>query len=157
MGPIQTAIGQLLGAVGGAALAGSKIANENERQAAKKAGEAAKEKASEKEQNEPEAAGLSAKGMTPTESIKQQAKLELEAKDLMGQAVYLAQKKGMVKPKKMIFTEMGQAIASRDEMAQIISRDAEARAATNKRKTKDLLKDKIAYIKRTRQNTMAER
>lgn len=35
MGPIQTAIGQLLGAVGGATLAGSKLANENERQAAK--------------------------------------------------------------------------------------------------------------------------
>lgn len=157
MGPIQTAIGQLLGAVGGAAIAGKKM-YENEGQAAKKAGEAeVKESTAEKEQKEPELAGLSAQGMTPSDSIKQQAKIELEAKKLMGEAVYLAQKKGMTKPKKMLFTEMGQAIASRDELATIISRDAQARAAANKRKNKNLLKDKIAIVRMTKKNTMAER
>ena len=45
MGPIQTAIGQLMGAAGGAALVGKKIQNENERQVAKEERNAAKQKA----------------------------------------------------------------------------------------------------------------
>ena len=45
MGPIQTAIGQLMGAAGGAALVGKKMQNENEKQAAKEARVQTKEKA----------------------------------------------------------------------------------------------------------------
>ena len=121
MGPIQTEINKLIGTVSAAVGATGK-AIQNERQASAKAEqEAAKEAAAEAKAKQEalaqeEADKKEAKAVATEADVRLLGASEIEAK-----AYRLAQERGLADPKRIIFDKEGKAIATYEEMAQILA------------------------------------
>lgn len=193
-GPIQTAIGQALGAAAGAVALGKKF-NEDERQATEKAAakrekeekeqkaalqaakdkrdadkalkekheaairkeeqkaaeaeEKAKQKAAQDEEKAKQEAALSKK----EERLKRKADIQ-EAEDVAteadlinlgaspeaAKAYLLAQKRGIAAPKRMLFDKQGKAVATYDQMAEILADQSLADTYTSQLRTKNKIK-----------------
>ena len=123
---IQTAIGQILGAVAGAGIAGKKL-YANERQAIKE----------ETPQEKPE-----------TESVKKADEKPIQEQDLMQAAFNIAQKKGIASPRNILFNEEGRAIADYGEMSELLAKQALQQRLKRKRRIKDTFQSRLAEIKR---------
>lgn len=111
-GPIQTAIGQMLGAFSGATLAAKKLANDE--------GQAKEEK---QEKPESEAA-------KPSEQ-KEAAK-----------AYKIAQDRGATSTERIIFDEKGQPLGTYDELSVLVSRQALENYRSSRRRTKSAINER---------------
>ena len=128
MGPIQTEINKLIGTVSAAVGAAGRTIK-NERQASAKAdAEAAKEAAAAEKEAAAEAQAKQ-EALAQEEADKKEAKAVateadvrlLGASDIEAKAYRLAQERGLANPKRMIFDKDGKAIATYEEMAQILA------------------------------------
>lgn len=164
-GPIQTAIGQALGAAAGAVALGKKF-NENERQATEKA--AAQR---EKEEKEQKAALQEAKDKRDADkALKEKQALEAakaaeeekaqkkadkkEASDIAteadlinfgaspeaAKAYLLAQKRGIASPQRMIFDKSGKPLATYEEMAELLADQSLSETYSSQLRTRKAVK-----------------
>ena len=110
MGPIQTALNKLVGAVSGAVVGGAKF-KEHERQIAAQEEQARveKNKAAAEERKEARAVATEA-------DLQNLGASEIEAK-----AFRLAQERGLADPKRIIYDEAGKPIATYEEMANLLA------------------------------------
>ena len=110
MGPIQTAMNKLVGAVSGAVVGGAKF-KEHERQIAAQAEQARIEKneAAAEERKE-------AKAVATEADLRNLGASEIEAK-----AYRLAQERGLADPKRIIYDEAGKPLATYEEMATLLA------------------------------------
>jgi hypothetical protein len=123
-GPIQSAIGQMLGSALGLVGASRKTYEENERQAAKKERDAQKEAAKNKNASSPD---------------------QVVAKTLKA-----AQDKKIESPKKYVFDENGQLLANYSEVASVMASQSLANALDAKARQKAKFDErKAAIAKRT--------
>ena len=110
MGPIQTAINKLVGAVSGAVVGGAKF-KEHERQIA------AQEEQARVEKNE-----AAAEERKEARAVATEADLQnLGASEIEAKAYRLAQERGLADPKRIIYDEAGKPIATYEEMANLLA------------------------------------
>lgn len=158
MGPIQTAINQLIGTTAAAVGAGKRFV-ENEKQARIKADKEAaeaqrkEEEAAAAEQQEADEAAAKAaqEKKAAAEQLaadkKEAAAVATEA-DLMNlgasaieaKAYRLAQERGLANPKRIMYDEKGNAIATYEEMAQLLADQSLSGSLTSKLKGKEAVK-----------------
>ena len=134
-GPIQTAIGSMLNTVSGAIAVGKKLSND-ERQAGEKADKEAKaaeaEQAKAAKETERQAKQEEEAKRLASDSLKQEkaeasaVATEADVRLLGGspeaaKAYRLAQERGLANPKRLIYDEEGNAIATYSEMAEILA------------------------------------
>lgn len=121
MGPIQTALGQMLGALGGAAMVGKNI-NEDARQAREKetklAEKADKEKAKEAQKNQ-----------------------------VASEAVKLAQEKGIASPSSIIFDYSGKPIGTYEEVAALLAEHKASARREARAKAKNAIQERMKMLK----------
>ena len=101
-GPFQTAVNQMLGMAAGSVAAIKKYAKDE-----KQAGEKAKAAVDEDQEK-------------AVEAFNKEEMTDLRA-EAAAKAYREAQQRGLDKPKKIIFDEAGQPLASSDEMAQLLA------------------------------------
>lgn len=131
MGPIQTAIGQALGAIEATVAVGKKLQND-ERQASEK-------QAAEAEKME--------KAQRTAEAEKQKAEGEQSGnQDLAEKAVKLAQDQKLASPRSILFDEHAKPLASYDELAAVLSRNSLAKSLESKKRTKNRLEERRKRI-----------
>lgn len=166
-GPIQTAIGQALGAVASVAAVGTKL-NEDKKQAAekernaaekkakaeaadKKAAETAALKEQEKSQKAAEAKAAEAKAKKEqvkaekqeAEDVATEADLRLfGASEEAAKAYLLAQKRGTASPNRILFDESGKPIATYEEMATILADESLTGTVSARLRGKDAIKQR---------------
>ena len=127
-GPIQTAIGSMLNTATGALAIGKKL-SDDERQAGEKA---AKEAEAAKAAEAKEAEAQKAERKLASDSLKEEkaeasaVATEADVRLLGGspeaaKAYRLAQERGLANPKRLIYDEEGNAIATYSEMAEILA------------------------------------
>ena len=110
MGPIQTAMNKLVGAVSGAVVGGAKF-KEHERQIA------AQEEQARVEKNE-----AAAEERKEARAVATEADLQnLGASEIEAKAFRLAQERGLADPKRIIYDEAGKPIATYEEMANLLA------------------------------------
>ena len=116
MGPIQTALGQAMGAIGGAALVAKKLNEENEKERVK--GQAAKEKAD--------------KG---NKKAADQAVAE--------KALKTAQDKKLDSPKQILFdAASGEALGTSNEVASVLATQSLHNALSSKTRSRDKVRER---------------
>lgn len=120
MGLIQTAIGQALASLTGAAAIGKKAYEKHEGQVGKK----------EAEEKEAEAVALEA-------DLQVQGASEVAAK-----AYRLAQERGMVSPERIIFDESGKPLATYSEMAEILAKQGQMNSYSGRLKGKRAVEER---------------
>lgn len=136
MGPIQTAINQLIGTTAAAVGAGKKFV-ENERQASAEADKAAAaERAAEKEKKEQLAAEKKEASAVATEADL----MSLGASKIEAKAYRLAQERGLANPKRVVYDEKGEAIATYEEMAQLLADQSLSGTLSSRLKGKQAVK-----------------
>ena len=110
MGPIQTALNKLVGAVSGAVVGGAKL-KEHEGQIA------AQEEQARVEKNE-----AAAEERKEARAVATEADLQnLGASEIEAKAFRLAQERGLADPKRIIYDEAGKPIATYEEMANLLA------------------------------------
>ena len=110
MGPIQTAMNKLVGAVSGAVVGGAKF-KQHERQIA------AQEEQARVEKNE-----AAAEERKEARAVATEADLQnLGASEIEAKAYRLAQERGLADPKRIIYDEAGKPIATYEEMANLLA------------------------------------
>lgn len=110
MGPIQTALNKLMGAVAGAVVGGAKL-KEHEGQIA------AQEEQARVEKNEAAAAERKEARAVATEADLQ----NLGASEVEAKAFRIAQERGLADPKRIIYDEAGKPLATYEEMANLLA------------------------------------
>lgn len=162
-GPIQTAIGQALGAVASVAAVGTKL-NEDKKQAAEKERNAAEKKAKAEAADKKAAETAALKKQEEADKIqaeakakKEQAKAEKqEAQDVAteadlrlfgaseeaAKAYLLAQKRGTASPNRILFDEAGKPIATYEEMATILADESLTGTISARLRGKDAIKQR---------------
>ena len=120
MGLIQTAIGQALASLAGAAAIGRKAYEKHEGQI----------KQEEAEQKEAEAVALEA-------DLRKEGASEIAAK-----AYRLAQERGMASPERIIFDESGKPLATYSEMAEILAKQGQNNSYSGKLKGKKAVEER---------------
>lgn len=110
MGPIQTALNKLMGAVAGAVVGGAKL-KEHEGQIA------AQEEQARVEKNEAAAAERKEARAVATEADLQ----NLGASEVEAKAFRIAQERGLADPKRIIYDEAGKPLATYEEMATLLA------------------------------------
>lgn len=134
-GPIQTAIGSMLNTAAGALAVGKKLSND-ERQAGEKADKEAKaaeaeqakaaKEAERQTKQEEEAKRLASDSLKQEKAEASAVATEADVRLLGGspeaaKAYRLAQERGLANPKRLIYDEEGNAIATYSEMAEILA------------------------------------
>ena len=110
MGPIQTALNKLVGAVSGAVVGGAKL-KEHEGQIA------AQEEQARVKKNE-----AAAEERKEARAVATEADLQnLGASEVEAKAFRLAQERGLADPKRIIYDEAGKPIATYEEMANLLA------------------------------------
>ena len=110
MGPIQTALNKLVGAVSGAVVGGAKL-KEHEGQIA------AQEEQARVKKNE-----AAAEERKEARAVATEADLQnLGASEVEAKAFRLAQERGLADPKRIIYDEAGKTIATYEEMANLLA------------------------------------
>lgn len=128
MGPIQTSMNKLVSIIAGMAAGGKKL-YENEEQAAT----AEKQAAAAQEQ-----AATAEKAKTGEEKGKANP---------LTDAYRLAQKKGIARPQSIIFDDnSGEAVATYEEMATLLSNHSLSNALDSKKITRDSMKARMVYL-----------
>ena len=110
MGPIQTSLNKLIGIVSGAVVGGVK-AKEHEGQIAAQEAQAKATEKAQKAAERKEAAAVATEA-----DLRNMGASEIEAK-----AYRLAQERGLADPNRIIYDESGKAIATYQEMAQLLA------------------------------------
>ena len=121
MGPIQTALGQMLGALGGAAMVGKNI-NEDARQAREK------------------------ETMLAEKADKEKAK-EAQKNQVASEAVKLAQEKGIASPSSIIFDYSGKPIGTYEEVAALLAEHKSSARREARLKAKNAIQERIKMLK----------
>lgn len=134
-GPIQTAIGSLINTTAGAVAIGKKL-SDDERQAGEKADKEAKaakaeqakaaKEAERQAKQEEEAKRLASDSLKQEKAEASAVATEADVRLLGGspeaaKAYRLAQERGLANPKRLIYDEEGNAIATYSEMAEILA------------------------------------
>lgn len=119
-GLIQTAIGQALASVAGAAAIGKKAYEKHE-------GQVREEKAEEKE----------AKAVALEADLRNQG-----ASDIAAKAYRLAQERGMASPERIIFDESGKPLATYSEMAEILAKQGQSNSYSGRLKGKNAVEER---------------
>lgn len=110
MGPIQTAMNKLVGAVSGAVVGGAKF-KQHERQIA------AQEEQARVKKNE-----AAAEERKEARAVATEADLQnLGASEIEAKAFRLAQERGLANPKRIIYDDAGKPIATYEEMANLLA------------------------------------
>lgn len=125
-GPIQTAIGQTLAALAGAASLSKKFINANDRQAGEKE-------------------NFEAKAETAKASAAPEAKEEINAGDA-AKAYRIAQERGTASPEKIIFDEKGKPLATYNELATLISRQSMGNSESAKMRSRAAIKSRKEFL-----------
>lgn len=149
MGPIQTAVGQLLGVAGGVAVASKKLKYENERQADKEqpAAQEANPYLEAEMEKEKERKSVSKSIMENAQTKHEVNKKMQDADSDIAKAIALAQKKKLASPRNVLFDESGRALATYRELATVLSRNEAQQVLQQKRKSKNAVKDRRAMLK----------
>lgn len=124
MGPIQTALNKLTGIISGGIIAGRKL---YERQAG----------TSQDQEAEAEEQKINA---------EKAASGEEKAKETLNSAYKTAQKKGLARIQNLIFDDSGEAIASYNEMASLLSNQALSSTLDSKKATRAKIKARKLYL-----------
>ena len=119
-GLIQTAIGQALASVAGAAAIGKKAYEKHEGQVEQEAAET----------KEAEAVALEA-------DLRNQG-----ASDIAAKAYRLAQERGMASPERIIFDESGKPLATYSEMAEILAKQGQSNSYSGRLKGKNAVEER---------------
>lgn len=137
MGPIQTAIGQMLGVAGGVAVAAKKMKNENERQARKEepsSGASAEVEEKVKKSDKPAL-------KTPEEinaEKKERRRIEVGMDQAMSEAMKVAQLYGIDTPRQLYFSSKSRVpLATSYELASVLSSQSLHNASTSKKRARD--------------------
>ena len=128
-GPIQTALGQALGAFAGAAALGKKLAND--------------EKQADERQikQEKKAAQIEAEESKEAAAVATEADLiNLGASEEAAKAFRLAQERGTGKPDRILFDEKGKAIATYNEVASLLSKQSLENSYSARLRSKNSMK-----------------
>ena len=171
-GPIQTAIGQALGAVAGGLAIGKKI-SDDERQTAKKEADEAEKKAKadeatakanqaeqlkkQKEQEKEEAAAKLEKKekAAALKEEKEEASAVATEADLIAfgaspeaaEAYRIAQQRGTGSPNRIIFSKDGKPLATYSEMAMILSDQSLSELYSSRLRTKNAVKTRRELLR----------
>ena len=128
MGPIQTSLNKLTSIIAGMAAGGKKLYGDEEQAAVaeKQAAEAEARAATEKKAKVSEEKGKS---------------------NLLTNAYRVAQKKGIARPQSIIFDDnSGEAVATYEEMATLLSAHSLSNALDSKKITRDAIKARKVYL-----------
>ena len=129
MGPIQTALNKLVGAVSGAVVGGAKL-KEHEGQIA------AAEEQARIEKNAAAAAERKEAAAVATEADLQ----NLGASEVEAKAYRLAQERGLADPKRIIYDKEGKPIATYEEMANLLADQSLSGTLSSRLKGKNAVK-----------------
>ena len=129
MGPIQTALNKLVGAVSGAVVGGAKFKqHEGQIAAQEEQARIKKNEAAAKERKE-------AKAVATEADLQNLGASEIEAK-----AFRLAQERGLADPKRIIYDEAGKPIATYEEMANLLADQSLTGTLSSRLRGKDAVK-----------------
>ena len=171
-GPIQTAIGQALGAVAGGLAIGKKI-SDDERQTAKKEADEAEKKAKadeatakaakaeelkKQEVQEKEAAALKAEKKEKAAALKEEKEeasavateadlIAFGASPEAAEASRIAQQRGTGSPNRIIFGKDGKPLATYSEMAMILSDQSLSELYSSRLRTKNAVKTRRELLR----------
>ena len=152
-GPIQTAIGSMLNTATGALAIGKKL-SDDERQASEKAAkEAEAAKAAEAKEAEAEKAErkLASDTLNKEKSEAQSVATEADVRLLGGsaeaaKAYRLAQERGLASPKRLIYDEQGNPVATYAEMAEILADESLSGTLSSLLRSKNAVKNRRALL-----------
>ena len=152
-GPIQTAIGSMLNTATGALAIGKKL-SDDERQASEKAAkEAEATKAAEAKEAEAEKAErkLASDSLKKEKAEAQSVATEADVRLLGGsaeaaKAYRLAQERGLASPKRLIYDEQGNPVATYAEMAEILADESLSGTVSSLLRSKNAVKNRRALL-----------
>ena len=152
-GPIQTAIGSMLNTATGALAIGKKL-SDDERQASEKAAKEAEAtkaaEAKEAEAKEAErklASDTLKKEKTEAQSVATEADVRLLGGSAEAAKAYrLAQERGLASPKRLIYDEQGNPVATYAEMAEILADESLSGTVSSLLRGKNAVKNRRALL-----------
>ena len=152
-GPIQTSIGNMLNTVSGALAIGKKLSND-ERQASEKAAKeskAAENAEAEKAEAEKAERKLASDTLKQEKAEAQSVATEADVRLLGGsaeaaKAYRLAQERGLASPKRLIYDEQGNPVATYAEMAEILADESLSGTVSSLLRGKNAVKNRRALL-----------